>query len=74
MHFKYFSYVFEYINLANDGMRNTYGSLDQRISNIVYTNGQLDPLFNNGIIQSYYADSVVLNINRKIFALSFPSD
>lgn len=50
-------------------MRNTYGSYEQRITNIIYTNGYLDPMRYNGI---YYNNNIddstfVLNILSKYF-------
>lgn len=67
----FYRYVFETLRQANAGLINTFGSLDQRVTNVIYTNGDLDPWFGHGIIYTHDRDSVVFNIERKIFIVFF---
>lgn len=60
------SYVFDTIRLANPGLRTIFGSLDQRITNVIYTNGYLDPMMYSGIIYTFDQNSFAHNIERKL--------
>lgn len=50
---------------ANNGLRQSYGSLFQRVTNVIYTNGALDPWVTNGIQYTSDRDSIVLNIDSE---------
>lgn len=50
------------LRLANNGLRQAFGSLNQRVTNVIYTNGQLDPWEGNGIQYTSDRDSIALNI------------
>lgn len=50
---------------ANIALRTEFGSLDQRISNVIYTNGAIDPWLYNGILVSRDPMATVINIECK---------
>lgn len=54
-----------WITLAVNGIRNSLGSYDLRVSNAIYTNGELDAWSNNGIWFTQDPGSIALNIARK---------
>ena len=56
---------FELMNIAKDGLKTTFGSLEQRITNTVYTNGEIDPWFYHGILFTHDHNSTVFNIECK---------
>lgn len=48
---------------ANNGLRQSLGSLQQRVTNVIYSNGELDPWVANGIQYTSDRDSIAFNIN-----------
>lgn len=57
------------VRWANRGMLNSFGSLDQRITNMLYTNGELDPFIGNGLSYTFEAGSAAYNIASKMHAI-----
>lgn len=50
-------------------LENEFGSLAQRVTNVFYTNGVIDPWFFNGIILTNEVNSTVTNIECKIICV-----
>lgn len=58
-------YNFNLLNITNEGLRTAFGSLDQRVTSIIYTNGDIDPWYYHGIVYTHDHNSIVLNIDCK---------
>lgn len=65
-------YVYDYsyqpvlLQPAVTALRTEFGSLDQRITHIIYSNGDLDPWLYNGMLFTRDLEAVVINIPRKL--------
>lgn len=51
---------------ANAALLTSYGGLYQRISNVIYTNGDIDPWYFHGIVQAAQSNSFAFNIESII--------
>lgn len=53
------------LEVANAGLKRVYGSLSQKVTNVLYVNGMIDPWFTQGIVYENAEHTVVINIDRK---------
>lgn len=63
---RYFSYQPILLQPGVSALRTEFGSLDQRITNIVYTNGALDPWLYTGMTYTFDEGASVITIPRKL--------
>lgn len=63
--FIYFRYAAILLTPANIALRTEFGSLDQRITNIIYTNGAIDTWLYNGMLITRDYNATVFNIECK---------
>lgn len=62
-----YSYNSDPLAIANANLIREFGSLNPSVSNVIYTNGALDPYLNTGILVARDASEVVIIIEGKKF-------
>lgn len=67
----HYSYQPILLQPAVTALRTEFGSLDQRITHIVYSNGELDPWLYNGMLFTRDDETEVINIARKLYLYIF---